>query len=204
MNHPLKTDSRFNIFLNSLSTEISRGLIRLAPALLVLYLATAFFDLSFIGRGKVHWSINIIFALVLVGWMIYKRIVIFSFLLVCFLVHAASFYPFLKFIGVNKNDPVPPFIGNALTLVISTFFIAGLLNWLKFSSIQSAEIKAKNAAIEAAKTPEQRRADAIAKKEADEAYASDKSEREEREWDEQCQRMHEAKSQEFFDDHHRH
>jgi hypothetical protein len=164
MNLPFKPESRFVIFLNFLSSEIGRGVVRLAPALLVLYLATAFFDLSFIGRGKVHWAINSIFALILTGWMIYKRIVIFSFLLVCFLVHAASFYPFLKFIGVNKNDPVPPFIGNALTLVISTFFIAGLLNWLEFSSIQSAEIKAKNAAIDAAKTPEQRRADAISKK----------------------------------------
>lgn len=189
--------SNFENIKFALLTEIGRGVIRLAPALLVLYAGIAYISSNSFANGQENVWLAIGLYLSLGTWLIYKRIVIFTFLVVCIINLLTQSTVPMGFNDITKIKD--PFL-ISLTSVSFFIFAVGICIYI-FKTIVEACLAsaAKDAAIESAKPPAQRLAESKAR---DDEY-QERQEKETQEWDEEQHRMNEEMNQRWFDDHHK-
>lgn len=190
--------SKFENIKSALLTEIGRGVIRLAPAILVLYVATRYFGVSFFGDGSANTWLNWTLAIAFTSWIAFKRIIIFTFVTVSLYIYGSTF-----FINLNRLNEMRltefPLISNVLVASTGTIAFMSVFFMLRLMANGAKESAAKEAAVETAKTPAQR----LAESKVREDEYQERQEKEAQEWDEEQHRMNEEMNQRWFDDHHK-
>ena len=190
--------SKFENIKSALLTEIGRGVIRLAPALAVLYLATKYLGVGIFGVVTANPWVNFGVLIAFAAWIIYKKIAFFTFLLSVVINFAiTSKVPF----GITElRELSDPFLSAVTTISFAIFVSMAVLSIFKAFTEACVASAAKEAVIEAAKTPGQRFADAQASQERDEQESREKEQEEQDARDRQVQ---EHMDQLWWDAHHK-
>jgi hypothetical protein len=121
MSNSYQQKSNFENIKSALLTGIGRGVIRLAPALLALYLATKYLGVGIFGVVTANSWLNFGILIAFGAWIIYKKIAFFTFLLAAVINFAiTSKVPF----GITElRELSDPFL-SALTTISFAIFIS--------------------------------------------------------------------------------